>query len=178
MKKLIAIAILTIIALSLSGASIAYAQEAGTLLPETTKSDLQCDTLLNELNGSTGETPGKIGQKVQINGVDVVVEEPKHWFLSLDRKGKNDILACAIITGRINFWMIPYYIVYLIEFAIGISGLIAIGFLVYGGFQYVIGGATEKQEEAKNTIKWALIGLVIILTAWVIVNLVQFLITI
>ena len=99
-------------------------------------------------------------------------------FAHQSKSDRDTMLACAVITGKIKFWMVPFYIVYVIEFAIGISGLVAIAFLVFGGFQYVIGGATEKQESAKNTIKFAIMGLVIVLVAWVLVNLVQFLITI
>lgn len=172
MKKLITSAIFLVITLNLFGTSVAFAQEAGTLLPETTLSDTQCDEEMRKL-----EETNK-WEITKLDGTKETVKEPRLYFASLERAKKNDILACAVITGKIKFWMIPFYIVYLIEFAIGISGLVAIGFLIYGGFQYVIGGATEKQENAKNTIKWALIGLVIILVAWVVVNLVQFLVTI
>jgi len=90
---------------------------------------------------------------------------------------RNDILSCAIQTGRIHMWMIPYYIVYVIQFLIGISGLVAILFLVIGGFQYILGGVTEAKDKGKKTIQMAITGLVIVLVAWAVVNLVQFLIT-
>lgn len=174
MKKLFSISILIIIICSSLGATVVYAQEAGTLLPETTKSDDQCDKLLDDLNNKFAS----LKKVPKPDGATGSASEPREYFAAQDRTYRNDVLACAVITGKISFWMVPFYIVYLIEFAIGISGLIAIAFLVIGGFQYVIGGVTEKQETAKNTIKFALTGLVIVLTAWVVVNLVQFLITI
>jgi type IV secretion system pilin len=91
---------------------------------------------------------------------------------------KETVLSCAIRTGRIHFWMIPYFIVYIIEFLIGISGLIAILFIVIGGYQLVISGANDQKDTAKNTIMHALMGLSIALVAWVIVNIVQYIVTI
>ena len=174
MKKILSISIFAFILFNIFGTSVAFAQEAGTLLPETTLSATECDSKLYYLELVPTETITKP------DGTQGKAIDAKEFFSApeQDRSYRNDILACAVITGKIKFWMIPFYIVYLIEFAIGISGLVAIAFLVIGGFQYVIGGATEKQESAKNTITYALGGLVVVLIAWVIVNLVQFLITI
>ncbi len=100
------------------------------------------------------------------------------WFAEQDTKLKNDILACAIKTGKIHFWMIPYFIVYFIEFLIGIAALVAIFFIVIGGYQLVISGANDQKDAAKNTIKHALMGLVLVSVAWVVVNVVQYVLTI
>jgi len=171
MKRLICI----LIALTIFAPSVAIAQEARTLLPETQKGEKECGELLDLLEKVKNEKVEHPETK------EVLLESAansREYFAHNTRDYRNNVLACAIITGRVKFWMIPFYIVYLIEFAIGISGLVAIAFLVYGGFQYVIGGAIEKQENAKNTIKFALMGLVLVLVAWVLVNLVQFLVTI
>ena len=74
--------------------------------------------------------------------------------------------------------MIPYYIVNFIEFLINIAGLIAILFLVIAGYQFVIAGATDKRDAAKGTVMHALMGLVVVLIAWVLVNVIQFALTI
>lgn len=56
--------------------------------------------------------------------------------------------------------------------------LLAIGFisvimLLYGGFRYIVsGGDSKKVTDAKNTILYAIIGLVIALLAYAIVNFV------
>jgi hypothetical protein len=54
-----------------------------------------------------------------------------------------------------------------------IIGAIAIIFLLYGGFRYITsGGDSGRVGNAKNTILYAIIGLIIVALAQVIVNLV------
>lgn len=83
------------------------------------------------------------------------------------------ILGCAVKTGRIRLFMVPYFITYLIQFLLSLAGLVAVFFIVYGGFKYTTGGITEDKEAGKKTIMHALIGLVVSLSAWIIVNLIQ-----
>lgn len=172
MKKILCIGLFTFIIFNLVGVSAVFAQEAGTLIPETTLSKTECDEILNDAEVVA------FPFEVKVEGqTPVTTNNPREYFVAQNTKTRNDTLACAVITGKIKFWMVPFYIVYLIEFAIGISGLIAILFLVVGGFQYVV-GSTESDDKAKNTIKYALMGLVIVLVAWVLVNLLQFMLTI
>lgn len=175
MKKLLLISIATILFLNIFGSTIVFAQTAGTLLPDTTRYSTDCVTYLDNL--FIGKNKDGKWEITKPDGTKEFTTEIGKHFAQQDSQTKNDILACGIMTGKISFWMVPYYIVYFIEFAIGISGLIAIGFLVLGGFKYVTSGA-DSNENAKNTIKWALIGLVVVLSAWVLVNLVQFVVTI
>ncbi|MCD6109294.1 hypothetical protein J7J83_00855 [bacterium] len=106
-------------------------------------------------------------------------EDPVKAFKKEEPSERDTILACSIKTGRIHFWMIPYFIVYIIEFLTGIAGLIAILFIVIGGYQLVISGANDSlKDSAKNTIKNALTGLVLTLIAWTVVNLIQYIVTI
>ncbi len=52
-------------------------------------------------------------------------------------------------------------------------GLIAVVMLVFGGFKYIIsGGDSAKVASAKNTIIYAIIGLIIVILAYAIVNFV------
>jgi hypothetical protein len=81
-----------------------------------------------------------------------------------------DVLGCAIETGRVTFSMVPYFISYITNFLISLSGIICVLFIVLGGYQYVVGGMTDKKEEGKNTIKHALMGLGVTLLAWTIVT--------
>jgi len=83
-----------------------------------------------------------------------------------------DILACGIVTGAIQLWMIPFYIRFVLEFIIGLAGLIAVGGIVYGGYLYLFAGISDDKDKGKNAIKNGLIGLVLTLTAWAIVNIV------
>jgi hypothetical protein cdiviTM7_00647 len=54
-----------------------------------------------------------------------------------------------------------------------IVGLISVIMLVYGGIRYILsGGDSKKVTDAKNTILYAIIGLIISLLAFAIVNFV------
>lgn len=54
-----------------------------------------------------------------------------------------------------------------------IVGIISVVMLVYGGLRYIIsGGDSKKVTDAKNTILYAIIGLIISILAYAIVNFV------
>lgn len=93
------------------------------------------------------------------------------------REQANAYLSCAIRTGNIKLWMIPYFIRYILEVLLGISGLVAVGGIIYGGFSYIFAGLSENQEQAKKAIIAGIIGLILTLTAWAIVNIVITLVT-
>ncbi|MBU1446541.1 pilin [Patescibacteria group bacterium] len=104
--------------------------------------------------------------------------DPKKAFINNEADfNKDTILACAIKTGRIKFWMVPYFVVYIIDFLIKLSGLIAVLFIVIGGYKYVVAGATDDKDGAKSTITNSIIGLVVVLTAWAVINMIQFALT-
>jgi hypothetical protein len=88
-----------------------------------------------------------------------------------------EILGCAITTGDVKMWMIPFFIRYVLEFIIGIAGLLAVGGVVYGGYLYLFAGLSDDKDKGKNAIKNSLIGLVLVLTAWAVVNIVISLVT-
>lgn len=108
-----------------------------------------------------------------------VTGEKKDAFTGIEKfKGiyqtdKGLVLGCAIKTGRVKLYMVPYFVTYIIQYLLGIAGLIAVLFMVYGGFKYVTGGISEDKETGKKVILHALVGLVIALSAWIIVNFVQ-----
>ena len=83
------------------------------------------------------------------------------------------VLSCGIKTGDIHLWMLPYYITRLVEFVIGIAGIISVLFTILGGYFYAWGGLTEDKEKGKKTVMYALIGLALSAFAWIIVNIVQ-----
>jgi hypothetical protein len=58
-----------------------------------------------------------------------------------------------------------------LKFALEIAFLIIIGFVVYGGFRWIFSlGKEENLKAGQQIITNAIIGLIIILTAWIIVN--------
>ena len=90
---------------------------------------------------------------------------------------RDELLACAIKTGRVHFFMLPFFAVYAIEFLLGIAGLLAVLMITYGGFKYVTGSLSQDTETGKKLIIQSLEGLAIALSAWIIVNLVQTVLT-
>jgi hypothetical protein len=94
-------------------------------------------------------------------------------FIKGNATNRDNVLGCAIKTGRIKLYMMPFYITYLIEFLLAIAGLISVLFVIYGGFKYTIGGLIEDKESGKKTIMYALLGLVVALSSWMIVNFIM-----
>ncbi len=99
--------------------------------------------------------------------------DAKNHFAGLNRDGQYNVIACALKSGRFHLFMVPYMIRYFVEVVIQLSGLICTLFIIIGAYQYLIGAVTESKQKGKDTIKHALIGLVITLLAWIIVNVVQ-----
>lgn len=61
----------------------------------------------------------------------------------------------------------------LIRAALGIIGILAVVMILLGGFRWLLsGGDEEKIAQAKRTIGATIVGLVIILLSWAIVNFV------
>lgn len=126
----------------------AYAQF--TILPSTTLNESECDAFLDdyELNPS--------GTLETADSLEV----------------RSDLLACAITRGRVSFSMLPYFVTYLANFLLGLSGIIAVLFIVIGGYNYIYGGITDQKEKGKKTIIHALMGMWVAILSWVIVQVV------
>ena len=77
----------------------------------------------------------------------------------------------AVVGGLSNFiWRIALNIV---EMGLLVSGYIAVGFIIYGGFKYITSmGSPEKSANARQTIFNAVIGLVIAVSSIAIVHVV------
>jgi hypothetical protein len=64
-------------------------------------------------------------------------------------------------------------IIRIVNYALILAGIVAAVFIVYGGVRYIISrGEEEAAEEAKNTILYAVIGLIVIGLAAALVNFV------
>jgi hypothetical protein len=62
----------------------------------------------------------------------------------------------------------------IIEILLAVAGLVAVVFLIVGGFRYITaGGNEETAESAKKTILNAIIGIVIVILAFVIVRVIS-----
>lgn len=142
--------------------SVAPETTEKTVLPGTLKSLDDCKRVMNLVSSYTSEE-----QRFLFVGL----EEGQIEFTD------KDVLACGIKTGNIMLWMIPYYIRYLLEFIIGIAGLISVGGVIYGGYFYLFAGVLEDKDKGKKAILYAVSGMVLTLVAWAIVNIVISLVT-
>lgn len=78
--------------------------------------------------------------------------------LAKDHAGANDLM------GTVNI---------IINVVLGVLGLLAVVVIIYGGFMYTTSvGDSSKIKKAKDTIMYGVIGLVIALLAFAIVNFV------
>lgn len=112
----------------------------------------------------------------KLKDTDKVIED-KIVGATSDRTVANEILGCAIKTGKIRLWMVPYFIRYLLEFVLQLAGLIAVGGIVYGGFLYLFAGLTEAKDQGKKAIKYGVMGFILVMVAWGLVSVLISLLT-
>jgi len=80
------------------------------------------------------------------------------------------------IFKNFSLLIIPELFVGIANWVAGFAATLAVLMVVIGGLQYMIsGGNEEKTRAARRTIQWALIGLIIVLMSW---SLLQTLLTI
>lgn len=148
------------------GAINVYADEVGkTVLPGTEKELSDCKKIMNYVNNHSKEMKEWFGGGILVTddfNADVT---------------ETDILGCGIKTGDIKLWMIPYYIRYVLEFIIQIGGLVAVGGIMYGGYLYLFAGISEDKDKGKKAILYGVIGMVLTLVAWALVNIVIAIVT-
>jgi hypothetical protein len=82
-------------------------------------------------------------------------------------------LATKVRCGSMSMEDIPYYFTGILGFLINIAGTLAVIMVMIGGYQYAIGGLTEDKSKGTDTIKHALIGLIVVLVAWTLVQILQ-----
>jgi len=81
-------------------------------------------------------------------------------------RGDADLSTCNLSSVEATIFNIA-------EFLLGIAGSLALLMFVYGGFLYIIGGASEKQVgKAKDVFKYAITGLIIIFLSGLILRVV------
>ncbi len=86
--------------------------------------------------------------------------------------GEETEVGKKIADGSVALSDIPAVILNIVSWGTEIAGSLAVVMLIYGGFQMIISEVTEKKEEAKNTIKYAIMGIIVAFSAWIIVDLV------
>ncbi len=92
-------------------------------------------------------------------------------------EARDGIMGCAIKSGYIKFWMIPYFIKYMLEWVINLAGLISVLMILVGAYFYIWGGISDDKEKGKKVIMYAIGGLVLTTVAWFLVNVILLAIT-
>jgi len=143
--------------------------KGGTILPDTVYQQIaDCEYIMRYVNNHAPDVKTAISSRqATITGLTVAGKSPSY----------TDIMGCAIKTGDVKFWMVPYFVRYILEFIIGIAGLASVAGIVYGGYFYLFAGLSDDQQKGKNAIKNSIIALVLSLSAWAIVNIVISLVT-
>ena len=109
---------------------LAFAQ--GTILPKA--SDVtKCNDLITTFNNS-----GKMKTSSTGASTDIAV---------------SDTLGCAIVTGKVSVLMLPYFIQYFSNYLLGMVSLIALLFVVIGGFMYSAGELIEKKDKDGKVVQ-------------------------
>lgn len=72
---------------------------------------------------------------------------------------------------KINIGTIGQFIVNIIQFLLIFSATVAMIFIIIGGYYLFTSGGNESQiEKGKKTLTWAVIGLILILSAYALVR--------
>lgn len=105
--------------------------------------------------------------------VPVVALVPETSYAQLPNLNCNDLqgVNCTprTVSGLIKL---------VINWMLALAGLIAVLFLIVGGFWYITSAGNEEQaEKGKGTVINAIIGIIIIVLSWVIVNVVSTLVS-
>ena len=84
-----------------------------------------------------------------------------------------DIVGGAVDNANKTDLSVEGIVVTVIRVALWVIGLLAVAFIIYGGIKYTMsGGESAKVKAAKDTIMYAVIGLIVAILAYAIVGFV------
>ena len=83
-----------------------------------------------------------------------------------------DTDMCKFSTGEIRSHCIPIFLAHLIKFILGFVGAFCLINIIIGGYQIALGSAIGDKEAGKSRIMWALVGLLVTLLSYGIINLI------
>jgi hypothetical protein cdivTM_30108 len=87
--------------------------------------------------------------------------------------GANGLASCTKLNNTANTNDLMGQANTIINVVIGVIGFVAVAFIIFGGFQYTTSaGDPGKVKKAKDTILYGIIGLVVSMLAYAIVNFV------
>lgn len=81
------------------------------------------------------------------------------------------IAFAAVLTDPLGGVGVNGLVSNIIKAILGITGSVALLMFVWGGFQWLFSaGEAERVKKGKDTIKWAVLGLVVIILAYMLVS--------
>ncbi len=132
---------------------------ATSVLPQTSDEYFECDP----------------SNKTDWGFWDSMFKDADYLKSVIDVAPKSDIeaiLGCALKSGNIQFWMVPYFVVFALEFVIDLAGLIVVLMILVGAYYYIAGGLTDDKEKGRTIITHAIGGFILVLCSWIIVNII------
>lgn len=100
-------------------------------------------------------------------------DEDDKVYKTKANEGRAGELGRKIENGTIGLKDIPIFIVKAIDLFSKIAGSVAVLMLMYGGVLYMFGELMGTKDKAKQTITYAISGLVLTFFAWLIINIVK-----
>jgi hypothetical protein len=86
---------------------------------------------------------------------------------------KSQDIGTKINCGTIELSDLPILVVYWIDYLTWIAGSIAVVFIMIGGIQYMVGSLSDQKDAGKDTLKYAVIGLIVTFISWLGINMLQ-----
>ena len=87
------------------------------------------------------------------------------------------ITGCDFSTGRLLSACIPNFIAYLVQFIFSLLGMFFLLNVIFAGYQIAVSGLTGDKEAGKKRLMWSVVGLIVAICAFVILDLVLSVIT-
>lgn len=78
--------------------------------------------------------------------------------------------GCDFVTGQLEARCIPNFIGYLVELIFGVVGLICLINIMIAGYELAASGVTEDKTAGKNRLTYSVIGAVVCVCAFLIVD--------
>ncbi len=90
---------------------------------------------------------------------------------------QDGIPGCNFTTGRLTALCVPNFIAHLVALIFGLLGIFFLGNVMFAGYQIAVSGLTGDKEAGKKRLTWSIIGLIVAICAFVIMDLVLSVIT-
>lgn len=159
---------------------VAFAQQF-SIVPKSSSSTTGCTRIMATFHQEYQKAPGSYNSYARFQAAAenaVGQAEPAPEQAIKGEQAVNEILACGFVTGRMRLYFWKPLVAYIIKGLSILASALAMLFITIGGYQYFMAVISGEDSDAKNTIKHAILGLVLALSSWIIVDLVQTLVSV